>query len=1267
MLTEPQLRQAMLADRHRLRRLMREVARARQAGKPADRSERKLQRWWEESSAKLSRRQQNRPTVQLDPTLPISQRSQEIAEAIQQHSVVVICGETGSGKSTQLPKICMQLGRGVEGMIGHTQPRRLAARSISQRLCDELGGASHAAFKVRFTDTVGPLTAVKLMTDGVLLAETQSDRFLNQYDTIIVDEAHERSLNIDFLLGYLKRLLQKRRDLRVIITSATIDVDRFSQHFAVDGKPAPVVEVSGRVYPVEVRYRPLLSEDGEQEADLQESIFQAVKELTREGSGDILTFLPTEREIRETAKHLRSRLAKSSPSGGVEILPLYARLSAAEQQRIFQTHPGRRIVLATNVAESSLTVPGIRYTIDTGTARMSRYATKSQVQRLPVESISRASADQRKGRCGRLGPGVCIRLYSEDDFLARDAFTTPEIRRTNLAAVILQTHALQLGDVEEFPFLDPPHRDAIRDGYRTLTEISAIDSHRQLTDLGKRLSRLPVDPRIGRMILAADEQHCLHDMLVIAAVLEIQDPRDRPLEHTKAADEAHAQFAHAESDFLTLLKMWDLVHHLKATLSRSQFRKALRQNFLSFNRVAEWLDLVRQLRQVVIESGLKVGPAGAKYDELHQALLTGLLSNIAYRGGDFEYTGAGGGKFHLWPGSGVFGTKPKWVVAAELVETSKRYLRTVARIDPAWLEPLAPHLVKRSYSDPHWSSKSGAVMAHERVTLFGLLVVAGRRVPYGPIDPEACRDLFIEHALVQQDMRFQPQFLAYNQQLREDVSQMAAKARNRHLLVDDHAISAFYQRQLPEQILSVQDLKQWLRLPEARDGAVLEMDVSDLLEQADEPVAADAFPDQVRVAEMKLNLQYAYQPGDRDDGVTVTIPKEGLKQLDARRLGWLVPGLLEEKITALIRSLPKSLRRNFVPAPDVARRIAAELPFGDGDMNTAVAAALTKYCGEKIRSEDFRDDALPQHLLMNIEVVDQRGKRLIAGRDIQSICKKMGVELHSGQVETIDHPDDAWRQDGLTEWTWKSLPEKLTLSRGGVNISAYPAVLDQGEAVGLRLLDSAAAAEAQSRSGLRRLFALKERKELKRQVQWLPRLDQLLMQAANLTDRDRWKQELALLIAQQALFPTGPGSAKTGLPRDQQTFAALCEQARRRIPAAVDEVARLTGPLFDSYHQARLALENAKNSLWSHSVADARAQLKELTAAGFLTNTPWPWLTHFPRYFQAITARLDKLKHGGLDRDQRALRELQPHLRACNKANRATPCVLIRNGSSIAG
>ncbi len=729
--------QTLAADRHRLRRRARSIQQALKQKKPCDRN---LARLADEIGRSVELRQKRldgKPAVTFDGSLPINESHVEIKQAIAKHQVVVVCGETGSGKSTQLPKICLEMGRGIDGMIGHTQPRRIAARSVAARVAEELHCAvgQEVGFKIRFTDATNPRTYVKLMTDGILLAETQGDSFLNQYDTIIIDEAHERSMNIDFLLGYVKRLLPKRPELRLIITSATIDATRFSEHFATAAGPAPVIEVSGRTYPVEVRYRPLAGEDDGDEADLQRGVSDAVEELTAAGEGDILVFMPTERDIRETAQALRGRQISGSRMGkGIEILPLYGRLSTAEQNRVFQSHAQRRIVIATNVAESSLTVPGIHSVIDAGTARINRYSARSKVQRLPIEPISRASADQRKGRCGRLGPGICIRLYSEQDYLTRDEYTPPEIQRTNLAAVILQTVALKLGPIEEFPFLDPPKPIAIREGYKTLFELGAIDERDQLTDIGRKLSRLPVDPRVGRMVLAAQEENCLREVLIIAAALELQDPRERPVDKQQAADEAHEQFVHEESDFLSYLKLWDFYERLKADLSRNRLRKACQQNFLSYNRLREWQEIHRQLLRIVEQQKLKQQPRRDDYDAIHRALLTGLLSGLAFRSDTYEYTGAGGQKLHLWPGSGAFEKKPKWIVAAELVETGKRYARTVARVSPNWIEPLAEHLVTRAYSEPHWVAESGSAMVFEKVSLFGLPIIPRRRIPYGRVD-----------------------------------------------------------------------------------------------------------------------------------------------------------------------------------------------------------------------------------------------------------------------------------------------------------------------------------------------------------------------------------------------------------------------------------------------------------------------------------------------------------------------------------------------------
>ncbi len=984
---ERDIRQAMGAERFRLRRRLRNIKDAQRAGKPFDRNLSRLARDVEKSVQERKDRINGVPAIEYDPELPITAKKDEIAAAIREHPVIVVCGETGSGKSTQLPKICLEIGRGIDGMIGHTQPRRIAARSVSARIAEELKSplGQQVGFKIRFTDATKPSTYIKLMTDGILLAESQNDRFLNQYDTIIIDEAHERSLNIDFLLGYIKRLLPKRRDLRLIITSATIDAARFSEHFAGENGPAPVIEVSGRAYPVETRYRPLVSEDpdDEGEPDPMDCLKAAVDELALEKpAGDMLIFLPTEREIREAAQTLRGhKIPLDAPGRLTDILPLYGRLSTKEQNRVFQPSKWRRIVLATNVAESSLTVPGIRYVIDTGTARISRYSARSQVQRLPIEPISQASADQRKGRCGRIGPGICVRLYSEEDYETRDRFTPPEIQRTNLASVILQTMSLNLGHLEDFPFLDPPKSSVIRDGYKTLFELGALDDKDRLTEIGKQLSRLPVDPRIGRMILAGQTENCLHEVLIIASALELQDPRERPLDKQQAADAAHEQFKHEDSDFLSYLKLWDFYHKLRNDVSRSRLRKACRQHFLSYNRLREWADIYQQLLRLVEEAGFKLQKRKDDFEAIHRALLTGLLSNIAYRAETYEYTGAGGTKFQLWPGSGLFEKKPKWVLAAELVETNRRYLRTVAKLNPNWIEPLAGHLINKSHSEPHWDAEAGSVMAFEKVSLFGLTIVPRRRVRYGPIDPQKSRELFIQHGLVEGEMETRLEFFAHNQKLLEEVAGMQAKSRQRDLLLGEEAQYDFYDKRLLAEVFDVPSLERWWKDAKCREPRLLYMSKSDLLKEGGEVLADEDFPNALTIDRMRLRLEYHLEPGSAEDGITLVVPKEGVNQLEPQRLGWLVPGLLEEKITALIKSLPKDLRRCFVPAPDTAKEVLKVLHFGQGDMTAEVAKVLSRIAGEPILPTAFDTSRLPSHLRMNVRVVDQdrRSRRRGAG------------------------------------------------------------------------------------------------------------------------------------------------------------------------------------------------------------------------------------------------------------------------------------------------
>jgi ATP-dependent helicase HrpA len=1246
---EARIATAMQVDRHRLRNLLRAVRKAEDEGRRPDELLERLLKQLDESNRRREARQALVPNLEYDESLPVVGRREEIAAAIRDQQVVVVCGETGSGKSTQLPKICLEIGRGVAGMIGHTQPRRIAARSIAARVAEELSTSvgQKVGFKIRFTDATGPDTLVKVMTDGVLLAESQHDRFFDQYDTLIIDEAHERSLNIDFLLGYLHRLIQKRPDLRLIITSATIDAQRFAEHFKSDLGPAPVIDVTGRTYPVDTLYRPLVREDDGEELETFRGVADAVEELCHLGSGDVLVFLPTERDILQAAHKLRGR---HLPGGQPEILPLYARLSTAEQNRVFAKHSGRRIVLATNVAESSLTVPGVRYVVDTGTARISRYSARSKLQRLPIERISQASADQRKGRCGRVGPGVCVRLYSEDDFLTRERFTSPEIQRTNLAAVILQLLALELGPIDEFPFLDPPRAEAIRDGYKTLFELGAIDQPKadHLSPLGHRLARLPVDPRIGRMILEADRERCLADVLIIAAGLEVQDPRDRPAERQQEADAAHAQWADADSDFLGWLKLWDFVQRLKTQTSRGQFRKACRQNLLSEVRLREWQDVHRQLLEIVEQFGIKpsrrrwIGPVRPQgpitendaYAAIHRSLLAGLLSSVANRGETNEYTAAGGGKFQLWPGSGVYQTKPKWLVAAEMVETTRRYLRTVGRIDAQWIEPLASHLVNRSYSEPHWDRRAGGAMAYEKVSLLGLTVVPRRRVRYTSIDPRASRQLFLQHGLVEGDFDTKAEFFRHNRQLMESIEAQAAKARRRELLVDPQMIFDFYEARLPAAVVDAPSLDKWRREMEPKNRRLLFMTEADLVGESPAAAPASEYPDQLELDQMKLPLVYHFEPGAEQDGVTVTVPREGLRQLSEERLGWLVPGLVANKVEALIRSLPKAVRRNVGAAPEVARKVADQLAFAVGPFLPMVAAELTKISGERITPETFDLERMPLHLRMKVRVVDHGGRTVVEGRDLASIREHLGDDALPAQPSANHSP---WHRDGLTKWDFGALPEQVELRRGGMVLAKYPALVDQGNAVALRLADTLAAAREQTRLGALRLFVLLEHRELRGQVAWLPGIETIRLHAAPLAKKRSIEEQLIDFLGGKAFYVTEE------LPRDAESFEAMRLAGRRNILPAVQESTKFLQHLFEAYHEVRLALEEPRPATWKYALDDIRDQLGALLQESFLIVTPWTWLEHYPRYLKAMTLRLSKIAGSGIPRDTASHEEIGRH------------------------
>jgi ATP-dependent helicase HrpA len=1168
---------------------------------------------FEKSKQRHAARLASLPQPKLDESLPIAEREAEIAEAIRNHQVVVISGETGSGKSTQLPLIALKCGFGVSGTIGHTQPRRIAARSVAARVADQIGSplGQDVGFKIRFTDQSNEKTFVKLMTDGIMLAETQSDRFLDQYDLIIIDEAHERSLNIDFLLGSIKRILEKRKNLRLIITSATINTQRFADHFTTDPEnPVPVINVEGRTYPVEIRYQPPQGEGNESQSDTANEVVKTVRELSRD-EGDMLIFLPTEADIRDVSKKLKGANL-SGPK--TEVLPLYARLSTDQQNTIFKPGKARRIVLATNVAESSITVPRIRFVIDTGTARISRYAAKSKVQRLPIEAISQASAKQRAGRCGRIGPGICIRLYDEEDFETRSKFTTPEIRRTNLASVILQTLSLKLGAIDEFPFIDPPLPESIRDGFKTLFEVGAVDDHRRLTPEGRKLARLPVDPRIGKMIYSADQENCLAEILIIASALELQNPRVRPAERRKAADEAHKKFAHEKSDFLSILNVWDFFHELKSELSKSKLRKACEQNFLSFSLMKQWQDIHRQLKSMVSSEKLHIGSRKNDYNAIHRSLMTGLLSGVAMLGDRHEYTGAGGIKFHLWPGSDIFESKPKWIIAAEIVETTRRYGRTVAKISPDWVERLASHLVTRRHTDMRWSKKKQSVVASEHVALFGLPIVVGRQINYGPIDAVAAREIFIERGLCGDEYEGNQDFFTHNQWLVDELTLEAAKTRDRDLVVDPYALQAFYEKTIPEQVFDLRSLDQALKKDQSLDQT-LRMTRADVLPDSEIGDTKELFPDEVQIGSMQIPIEYKFAPGDTDDGATVKLPIAGIGQLDDVQAGWLIPGLLESRIVELIRSLPKPIRRLVVPAPETAQKIAEEIEFGKGSFRESVAMHLSQIAGQPIRAESFKLEKLSPHLNVNVQVVDDDGSVLAEGRSVSELRQQLGP----GHVSTIVEVEDAaWKQDGLREWNWGDLPTEVTIARGGTQLSAYPAIVDQGDAVGLRLTDSRVSADATTRQGLVRLFQIVNRKNLKSQVNWLPDLDQHAVALQRICNSKQLRSELADLITHIA-FVHGEK-----IPRTESDFQSQASNKTERVSIATQDIAKWLPRFAKSVQATFLAIENVPANRGT-TKGDIKLQIANLTREGYLSKTSWIWLKEYPRFFDAIAKRIDKL------------------------------------------
>jgi ATP-dependent helicase HrpA len=1250
----------MLADRHALRRKLRDAddllkVKDEKSALKAQRLLGEIAQKVRTSQAKYAARLANLPQPEYPLELPVSSRRDEIAKAIQSNQVVIVCGETGSGKTTQLPKICLGLGRGVAGLIGHTQPRRIAARSVASRIAQELNSplGEVVGYKVRFNDKLSESSYVKLMTDGILLAETQGDKFLNAYDTIIIDEAHERSLNIDFLLGYLKQLLPKRPDLKVIVTSATIDADRFSQHF----NGAPVIEVSGRTYPVEIRYRPLgsagfraresaeaenaqfdldddtifgiarkaktearwLEEDDEEEA-IEEAIMDAADDLLRQGDGDILVFLPGEREIRDTADHLRKYQGRSAKLKHIEVLPLFARLSIEDQQKIFKSHSLRRIVLATNVAETSLTVPGIKYVIDAGLARMNRYSVRAKVEQLQIEKISQAAAKQRAGRCGRVSNGICVRLYSEEDFNGRPEFTEPEILRSSLAAVILRMAALRLGDVTEFPFIEAPSSRLIADGYLLLQELGAVNAQRQITEIGLQLAKLPLDPRVGRMILAAKREGCLKEILIIASVLSIQDPRERPMDKREAADNAHAKFAGEGSDFMSYLKLWEWFDGtLKTKKSNKDLLNQCHANFLSFLRLKEWRELHGQLLDIVQEMEFKLDDKVTsdivKYEQVHKALLAGLLGNIGFKDGDSEsYAGARGIRFHIAPGSTLKKTRPKWVIAAELVDTTKLYARCVAKIEPDWIEPLARGLTESQYSDPRWDRKMGMVNAWERVSLYGLTIIPKRRVHYGPINPQESREIFIREALANGEFDSKAAFFVANERLIAEVEELEHKARRQDVLVDEHQLFSFYDSKIPADIFQAATFEKWREGAEKLNPKLLYLTRDDLMRHGADAITAVQFPENMLLGGVETNLKYRFEPGHILDGVTATIPLVLLNQLDPTPTEWLVPGMLREKITYLIKALPKSFRRVCVPVPEF---VTGFLQHSESQPNVPLLETLASYIQHKttlkISQDDWVLNDIPPHHLMNFSVEDDAGRELAMGRDWKALQKQLG---QAAQL-TFRNTSPDIEKTNLKQWDFGDLPQTLSFERDGLKVTGYPALEDNADSVSVKLFDTAQEAESNHRQGVARLMRFELKEQMKQLEKGLPNFNQYALVLRNIMSPDDLREDMLTAIADRAFI------GEDDLPRSNAEFMQLKQRARTRLPAVSEAIARQAQAIATEY-QSLINSQAKMPATVNRLKKDVEQQVQLLVYKNCFTQTPWAHLQHVPRYLKALNLRIQK-------------------------------------------
>lgn len=1174
----------------------------------------------ETSKLRVVERQRAVPDIEYPEELPVTERRDEIKELIENNQVVILSGETGSGKTTQIPKICLELGLGVRGLIGHTQPRRIAARTVANRIADELKTniGQCVGFKVRFSDHVSDLTHIKLMTDGILLAEIQSDRYLLQYEVIIIDEAHERSLNIDFILGYLKLILKKRPDLKVIVTSATIDTEKFSKHF----DNAPVIEVSGRTYPVQVLYQPLSDKsEKEQDANLQAAISDAIFELNRGQQGDTLVFLPGEREIRETAEYLRKHHPPQT-----EILPLFSRLSVKDQEKIFKSHRGNRVILATNVAETSLTVPGIRYVVDSGLARMSRYSIRSRIQRLPIEAISQAAANQRAGRCGRVSSGVCVRLYSEEDYLSRPEFTDPEILRVNLASVILQMLSMQIGDVFDYPFLNKPERKHINDGLKLLEELGAVSAQRQVTEIGRKLAKLPVDPRLGKMLVEADIENSLKDVLVIVAFLSIQDPRERPFDAQQKADEFHNRFSDKQSDFIAVLKLWEYTQEQARHLSQNKFRKLCKKEFLSYMRIREWKDIIVQLKTVLADLKMKVKDQEASYAAIHRPLLSGLLSNIGFKAEDNEFLGTRQKKFFIFPGSHIQKKPPKWVMASEIVETRRNFGRNAAKIEPEWIVALAGHVVKHHYFEPHWQKKSGQVSAFEKITLYGLIIISKNRVNYGAIDPVESREIFIRKGLVEGELMRLPEFLKHNLALVNDIELLEHKSRRPDILVSDDEMFEFYHKIIPENVYSAPGFNAWLKKQSSEFIKNLEFSQTQLIREDANQVSEESYPESISINGFRFYLKYSFNPGVEGDGLTVVVSVGVLTQMQSWWFGWLVPGMLQDKVIALIKSLPKALRRNFVPVPDYAKAfVQSQIPY-QKPLLEAICIRLTEIGGLKVTKADFDLSKIPTHLRANYELVSENGKVLAQANELEQLQNEYAEVASKAFTKT---PVEALKQESISCWDFGDLPDSQVIESAHGSFTAYPALVNEKNELTLKYVGSVAEAQAEMPAGLLSLLKMTMPAEVKKLQKNLSQIDKICLLYTKVSNCNELKIELVDLILDAVFLKEW---------RTIRTKSLFDEILKARLPdlnRVANEICKNLLNALQALQQCKKLMKKNASPFYLEALADINEQLSSLVYRHFLTDIDAPALSHLPRYLNAVVRRLEKLPNDHLaDRKQ---------------------------------